>query len=34
MIEPAENGVVLTVQAQPKAAETVFMGVHGDALKF
>lgn len=34
MIEPAEDGVVLTVHAQPKAAETAFAGVHGDALKF
>ena len=34
MIEPIADGVVLTVHAQPKAAKTEFVGVHGDALKF
>ena len=34
MIEPTEDGVVLTVHVQPRAAKTEFVGVHGDALKF
>ena len=28
------EGAVLTVQVQPKAARTEYMGMHGDALKF
>lgn len=34
MIEPVEDGILLTVHVQPKAAKTEFLGVHGDALKF
>lgn len=34
MMEPVEDGILLTVHVQPKAAKTEFVGVHGDALKF
>ncbi len=34
MIEPVADGVVLTVHVQPRATQTEFVGVHGDALKF
>ena len=34
MIEPAVDGVVLTVHTQPRASKTEFVGIHGDALKF
>ncbi len=34
IVQDTDDGAVLTVHAQPKAARTEFVGVHGDALKF
>ena len=33
-VRDSPEGAVLTVQVQPKAARTEYMGTHGDALKF
>ena len=33
-ITPSADGAILTVLLQPKASQTEFVGVHGDALKF
>ena len=34
MIVEVENGVILTIHAQPAASQTQYVGVHGKALKF
>lgn len=34
LVQDSEEGAVLALQVQPKAARTEYVGVHGDALKF
>lgn len=34
MIQDTDDGAVLTIHVQPKAACTEYVGVYGDALKF
>jgi uncharacterized protein (TIGR00251 family) len=34
MIQDTDDGALLTIHVQPKAARTEYVGVHGDALKF
>ena len=34
MIEETPDGVILTIQIQPKASKTEYMGIHNDSLKF
>ncbi len=33
IVQDRPEGVVLTVQVQPKASQTEYVGLHGDALK-
>ncbi len=34
LVQDNEEGAVLALHVQPKAARTEYVGVHGDALKF
>lgn len=34
MIQDTDDGAVVTIHVQPKAARTEYVGVYGDALKF
>ncbi len=34
LVQDSEEGAVLALHVQPKAARTEYVGVHGDALKF
>jgi len=33
IVQDTKDGAVLTVHVQPKAADTEYVGIHGDALK-
>ncbi len=34
LVQDSDEGAVLALHVQPKAARTEYVGVHGDALKF